>query len=163
MKKITFLFALLCASVMSWAYTSDPDTWIGTTDATYANQFKWSVLDGVATPNDVVNIQQPGFATAIGIYMNFADAAFDGIYMNGTLATNGTEYKQDGAGIVVYLSALTTKNTEVLIKQGSTTRFGLNIYNDKGSGGSTPDPDPDPDPEPAAGIDWSKISWLTNA
>ena len=163
MKKITFIFALLCASVMSWAYTSDPDTWIGTTDATYANQFKWSVLDGVATPNDVVNIQQPGFATAIGIYMNFADAAFDGIYMNGTLATNGTEYKQDGAGIVVYLSALTTKNTEVLIKQGSTTRFGLNIYNDKGSGGSTPDPDPDPDPEPAAGIDWSKISWLTNA
>lgn len=146
MKKLSLLFALLCASVMGWAYTSAPDTWIGTTDATYANQFKWSVLDGVATPNDVVNIQQPGFATAIGIYMNFADAGFDGVYMNGTLATNGTEYKQDGAGIVVYLSALTAKNTEVLIKQGSTTRFGLNIYNDKGSGGSTPDPDPDPAP-----------------
>lgn len=138
MKKITFIFALLCASVMSWAYTSAPDTWIGTTDATYANQFKWSVLSEVATPNDVVNIQQPGFATAIGIYMNFADAAFDGVYMNGVLTTNGTEYKQDGAGIVVYLSALTAKNTEVLIKNGSTTRFGLNIYNDKGTGGSTP-------------------------
>ena len=162
MKKITFIFALLCASVMGWAYTSAPDTWIGTTDATYANQFKWSVLDGVAAPNDVVNIQQPGFATAIGIYMNFADAGFDGVYMNGSLATNGTEYKQDGAGIVVYLSALTAKNTEVLIKQGSTTRFGLNIYNDKGSGGSTPEPDPDPDPTPV-GINWGEISWLTNA
>ena len=122
---------------MGWAYTTDPDTWIGTTDATYANQFKWSVLDGIATPNDVVNIQQPGFATAIGIYMNFADAAFDGVYMNGVLTTNGTEYKQDGAGIVVYLSALTAKNTEVLIKQGSTTRFGLNIYNDKGTESSS--------------------------
>lgn len=147
-KTFTLLFALLCASAMGWAYTTEPDTWIGTTDATYANQFKWSVLDGVATPNDVVNIQQPGFATAIGIYMNFADAGFDGVYMNGTLTTNGTEYKQDGAGIVVYLSALTAQNTEVLIKQGTTTRFGLNIYNDKGSGGSTPDPDPSPDPTP---------------
>lgn len=133
---------------MGWAYTSAPDTWIGTTDPTYANQFKWSVIDGVATPNDVVNIQQPGFATAIGIYMNFADAAFNEIYMNGVLTTNGTEYKQDGAGIVVYLSALTAKNTEILIKQSSTTRFGLNIYNDKGSGGGGGDPDPEPDPEP---------------
>ena len=137
MKKLSILFAFLCASLMGWAYTTDPDTWIGTTDATYANQFKWSVLDGIATPNDVVNIQQPGFATAIGIYMNFADAAFDGVYMNGVLTTNGTEYKQDGAGIVVYLSALTAKNTEVLIKQGSTTRFGLNIYNDKGTESSS--------------------------
>ena len=133
---------------MGWAYTSAPDTWIGSTDLTYANQFKWSVIDGVATPNDVVNIQKPGFATAIGIYINFVDAAFNEVYMNGVLTTNETEYKQDGAGIVVYLSALTAKNTEILIKQGSTTRFGLNIYNDKGSGGGGGDPDPEPDPEP---------------
>ena len=157
-KRLTIFLALICMSVMGWAYTSDPDTWIGTTDATYANQFKWSVLDGVATPNDVVNIQQPGWASAIGIYMNFADAAFNAVYLNDVLATNGTEYKQDGAGIVVYLSALTAKNTEILIKQGSTTRFGLNIYNDKGTGGSTPDPDPEP-----TGIDWSGVSWLTNS
>lgn len=166
MKRIfSFLCVLCCASVMGWAYTSAPDTWIGTPNPTYANQFKWSVIDGVATPNDVVNIQQPGFATAIGIYMNFADAAFNEVYMNGVLTTNGTEYKQDGAGIVVYLSALTAKNTEILIKQSSTTRFGLNIYNDKGSGGGGGDPDPDPEPEPdpePAGIDWSSISWLTN-
>ncbi|MBR4521083.1 MAG: hypothetical protein IKO63_06670, partial [Paludibacteraceae bacterium] len=147
-KKISFLLALLFVSAIGWAYTSDPDTWIGTTDATYANQFKWSVIDGVATPNDVVNIQQPGFATAIGIYMNFVDAAFNEVYMNGVLTTNGTDYKQDGAGIVVYLSALTAKNTEILIKQSSTTRFGLNIYNDKGTGGGGSDPDPDPEPEP---------------
>ncbi len=147
MKRIfSFLCVLCCASVMGWAYTSAPDTWIGSTDLTYANQFKWSVIDGVATPKDVVNIQRPGFATAIGIYINFVDAAFNEVYMNGVLTTNGTEYKQDGAGIVVYLSALTAKNTEILIKQSSTTRFGLNIYNDKGSGGGGGDPDPDPEP-----------------
>ena len=133
---------------MGWAYTSAPDTWIGSTDATYDNQFKWSVIDGVATPKDVVNIQRPGFATAIGIYINFVDADFNEVYMNGVLTTNGTEYKQDGAGIVVYLSALTAKNTEILIKKSSTTRFGLNIYNDKGSGGGGGNPDPEPDPEP---------------
>ena len=149
MKRIfSFLCVLCCASVMGWAYTSAPDTWIGSTDLTYANQFKWSVIDGVATPKDVVNIQRPGFATAIGIYINFVDADFNEVYMNGVLTTNETEYKQDGAGIVVYLSALTAKNTEILIKKSSTTRFGLNIYNDKGSGGGGGDPDPDPEPDP---------------
>ena len=58
MRKLTFLFALLCASVMAWAYTSEPNTWIGTTDPTYANQFKWLTVDAVAPPSDVVNIQQ---------------------------------------------------------------------------------------------------------
>ena len=154
MKKITFLFALLCASMMGWAYTSEPDTWIGTTDATYANQFKWSVIEGVNTPNDVVNIQKPGFASAIGIYMTFPDAAFDAIYMNGVLTANETDYMQQGAGIVVYLSALTSKNTEIIIKQGETIRWGLNVYNDKGEGaggdegGEEPDPTPEPEPEP---------------
>ena len=132
MKKLLTIFALLCMSAVGWAYTSEPGAWIGTTDATYANQFKWYEVDGVSTPNDVVNIQQPGWATAIGIYMNFADAAFNAVYLNDVLATNGTEYKQDGAGMVVYLSALTAKNTTIVIKNGETTRFGLRIFNDKG-------------------------------
>ena len=135
MKKIFFLAALLSASIMSFAYTTAPGAWIGTTDAAYANQFKWSEVDGVATPTDVVNIQKPGFATEIGIYVTFADAAFNAVYFNGVLVANGTQYKQDGAGAVFYLSALTAKNTEILIKNGETVRFGLNVYNDKGETG----------------------------
>lgn len=135
MKKISFLFALLCASVMSFAFTSAPDTWIGTTDATYANQFKWSEIDGVATPTDVVNIQKPGFASEIGIYITFPDAAFNAIYYNGTQKANGTDFKIDGAGVVFYLSSLTAKNTEIILKNGETTRFGFNIYNEKGETG----------------------------
>jgi len=161
MKKITFLFALLCASVMGWAV--DQNTWIGTTDETYANQFKWSAVDAVTTPSGVVNIQQPGFATAIGIYVTFPAADFNAVYYNGTLKTNGTDFKIDGAGIVFYLSSLTEQNTEIILKWDETVKYGLNIYNDKGSGGgSTPDPDPEPDPTPV-GINWSEIAWLTNA
>ena len=133
MKKLSFLFALLCASVMAFAYTSAPDTWIGTTDATYASQFKWYTIDGVATPNDVVNIQKPGFASEIGIYVTFADAGFNAVYYNDVLKANNTHYKQDGAGIVFFLSALTEKTTQIILKNGETVRFGLTIYNDKGA------------------------------
>ena len=160
--RFTLLFALLCASIMGWAYTSNPDTWIGTTDATYADQFKWSVIEGVNTPDDVVNIQKPGFASAIGIYMTFPDAAFDAIYMNGVLTANGTDYMQQGAGIVVYLSALTSKNTEIIIKQGETIRWGLKVYNAKGEGvdeGGSEGSEPEPEP---GVIDWSAYEWLGN-
>ena len=145
-KRLTFLFALLCASILGWAYTSEPNTWIGTTDATYANQFKWSTVDGVATPNDVVNIQQPGFATAIGIYVTFPAADFNAVYYNDVQKTNGTDFKIDGAGIVFYLSSLTEQNTEIILKWDETVKYGLNIFNDKGTTGGESEPDPDPEP-----------------
>ena len=136
MRKIFFLVAFLSASIMSFAYTTAPGAWLGSTDAAYANQFKWSEVEGVATPTDVVNIQHPGFASEIGIYAAFADAAFNAVYFNGVLVANEAQYKQDGAGVVFYLSALTAKNTEILIKNGETVRFGLNVYNDKGETGA---------------------------
>ena len=83
MRKIFFLVALLSASIMSFAYTTAPGAWIGSTDAAYANQFKWSEVEGVSTPTDVVNIQKPGFASEIGIYVTFPDAAFNAVYFNG--------------------------------------------------------------------------------
>ena len=162
--RFTLLFALLCASMMGWAYTSDPDTWIGSTDATYSNQFKWLVVEGMDTPNDVVNIQKPGFAAEIGIYMNFPDAAFNAVYMNGVLATNEIEYKQDGAGIVIYLSALSAKNTEIVIKQGETIRWGLNVYNAKGvgEGGEGSEGSGVGSGSESGVIDWNAYEWLGN-
>lgn len=141
MKKIFFLTALLCASMMGFAV--DQDTWIpvNADGAAYANQFKWYEIDGVATPNSVVEVQKPGFASEVGIYVTFADAVFNAVYYNGELKTDGTDYKQDGAGICFYVSALTKQNTEILIKNGETTRFGLRIYNDKGSTGAKSDPE----------------------
>ncbi len=160
--RFTLLLALLCASIMGWAV--DQDTWIGTTDGTYADQFKWYTVEGVNAPKEVVNIQKPGFATEIGIYMTFPSADFNAVYMNDVLATNEIEYKQDGAGIVVYLSALTSKNTEIIIKQGETIRWGLKVYNAKGEGvdeGGSEGSEPEPEPEPGV-IDWSAYEWLGN-
>ena len=131
MKKITFLFALLCASVMSFAYITAPDTWIeggGEND-----NFKWTEIDGITSPSDVVNIQKPGFASQTGIYITFADAAFNAVYYNGELKEINTDYAQQGAGLCFYLSSLTEKNTDVILKQDGTTRFGFHIYNDNGT------------------------------
>lgn len=165
MRKIFFLVAFLSASIMSFAYTTAPGAWIGSTDAAYANQFKWSEVEGVATPTDVVNIQKPGFASEIGIYVTFADAAFNAVYFNGVLVANEAQYKQDGAGAVFYLSALTAKNTEILIKNGETVRFGLNVYNDKGETGEL---DSDIDSEycgevMSSGNTTAAFTWETNA
>ena len=137
MRKLTFLFALLCVSVMGWAYTSEPNTWIGTTDATYANQFKWSAIEDVTTPVDVVNIQTPPWASQIGIFTNYTDAAFNEVYYNGELKEANTDYKQDGAGICFYISSLTEKDVDILIKQNGTIRFGLHVYNEKGAAPDT--------------------------
>ena len=131
MKKLFFLTALLCASVMGWAVA--PDTWIGSTDAQYNNQFKWYEIDGVATPTEVVNIQHPGFSGQIGIYVTFPDAGFNAIYYNGVQKENATHFKIDGAGVCFYISSLTDKVTQIILKNGETTRFGLTIYNDKGA------------------------------
>ena len=138
MKKLFFLSALLCASLMSFAV--DQDTWIGTTDATYAEQFKWYEIDGATAPSGVVEIQKPGFATEIGIYITFADAGFNAIYFDGVLATDGTEYSQQGAGIIFHVSAFTKMNTTVILKNDATTRFGFRIYNKKGSSSGKADP-----------------------
>ena len=157
--RFTLLFALLCASIMGFAV--DQDTWIEG-NVNYANQFKWYAIEGVDTPDNVVNIQKPGFATEIGIYMTFPSADFNAVYMNDVLATNEIEYKQDGAGIVVYISALTSKNTEIIIKQGETIRWGLKVYNAKGEGvdeGGSEGGEPEPEP---GVINWSSISWLGN-
>lgn len=135
MKKLSLLFALLCVSLMGWAYTTDPDTWLGSSDATYNSQFKWYTIDGVSAPSDVVSIQKPGWSEEIGIYTN--KDAFNKVTFNDEVKTNGTHYHQDGAGVILFISALTAENTEVKFYNNETLLWGLRIYNDK-AGSSTP-------------------------
>lgn len=137
MKKIFFLTALLCASVMANAYTTDQDTWIG--GGGENDKFKWYEITDVTHPSDVVNIQQPGFASQKGIYVTFVDAAFDAVYYNNELKEAGTDYAQQGAGLCFYISSLTEKNTDILLKQNGTTKYGLRIYNDNGTDPDTRD------------------------
>ena len=64
-----------------------------------------------STTASIVNIQQPGFATELGIYMT-VPAGISEVSINGD--TSGGSAVQ-GAGVVIYLSALVLKTNEVVI------------------------------------------------
>lgn len=96
-----------------------------------ANQsYKYHVNAG--SPN-VVEIQYPNaWASACGIYITFATDV--GLSVN-TLTAN-TDYKQQGAGIIFYLSYFTAQETTVTGScNGSSWSF--TIYNKNGSAGCT--------------------------
>ena len=77
---------------------------------TAEDQYKVIAVSGV---KEVVDVQQPGFATATGIYVTFADADF------GTMTVNGNTLSADvdGAGIIAHLSNFTDKYSTVVIKK----------------------------------------------
>ncbi len=69
------------------------------------------------TVNEVVSIQQPGWASELGIYLN-VPGAITSVTVNG-VSQNVASI--DGAGAVVYLSALTQDVNEVVVKYGDST------------------------------------------
>ena len=115
----------------------------------YANKYKVQTVDGLS----VVNIQKPGFADEAGIYLT-VPAGISNCTVNGAI---------QGAGMVLYLSSFTAKETEVTITHADGTCTFWVYYADGteggGEGGEEPEPTPDPEPEV---IDWSSIAWLGN-
>ena len=101
MKKLTFLFALLCASMMGFAaidwsgyeYLGD-----GAGGGAYSNKYKLAPAAG----QGVVNIQRPGWATADGIYTTFPAGV-------SACSLGVGNYDIDGAGVILHLSAFTAK------------------------------------------------------
>ena len=87
------------------------------------NQFK--ICKAGENPN-IVNIQVAPWAdNNKGIYINFPSAEFT------TISLPEGQYKVDGAGILLYLTAFTAKETEVTINyKGEDCIF--TVYNDKG-------------------------------
>lgn len=99
----------------------DAIDFLGSTDPAYTNQFKVCKPENVG----VVNIQQPGFATEIGIYMTFPSAAY------GTISLPESAYDIQGAGIIFHLSAFTDAYTEVTVNcDGNDLVF--TVYNANG-------------------------------
>ena len=130
MRKITFLFfALVCASMTAWAVDWSGIGWIGSTDATYDNQFKVS-------GKDVVNIQNP-FGTGIGIYITFpTDVNLE------CTAPAEASYQKQGAAILFFLSMFDKKETNVSVSyNGGSVDFV--IYNDKGVDPAPSKPSPE--------------------
>ncbi len=95
----------------------------GSPEQTFGNQFK--VCKEGNVPN-VVNIQKPDFAAETGIYVTFPSAAF------GEISLAEGQYVINGAGMVLYLSAFTARETEVsVVCEGNTYVF--TVYNAKAS------------------------------
>lgn len=136
-KKLTLFFALLCVSVMSWAYNekaSFPDA------GPYANQFSWSSIEGVTAPMGVNSVEsKSGFDC---IYVNVGQADFDP--STGIVGCELAGY--EGAGVWIKINSLILKDNKIYFKNsGGTTLRGLIIHNSAAGatgsgGGSTPEP-----------------------
>lgn len=103
---IAMLFSALnlsAASGVDWSTIA----WIGSTDATYNEKFKCSTSEGL------VNIQHPGFASEIGIYMTFPAAGIE---------CNLAGISVQGAGVIMHLSSFTAQETEVTVTYAGGSR-----------------------------------------
>ena len=113
----------------------DTVAFTGSSLADAVNKYKFVVADGKA---DIVNIQMPGFATAPGAYVTFADADF------GNMTVNGANLSKDiqGAGIIIQLKNFTYKYNEVKIENGSgSTKAVIYVYYADGLDNLTGEPD----------------------
>lgn len=141
MKKITFIFTLLCASVMGWSYDIAPST-------TFGGHYQWQEIDGVTPPANVVNVQPHGGFDCL--YITFADAGF-----NRDNIVGGEVFTDAGAQAWLKLASYTDASTDVYFyKTGSTTeiRWGLRILNTEAGSGSSFDP---------ASIDWNNVDFIS--
>ena len=143
---LAMLFTALSLSAQSGVDWATID-WIGSTDANYNNKFKCSTTEGL------VNIQHPGFASEIGIYMSFPAAGIE---------CNLTGISVQGAGIIMHLSAFTAKETEVVVNYAGGSRTFWVYYADGTDGGGEGGEEPEPTPEPEPGVidKWTGVDWV---
>lgn len=121
LKSFALVAMLFSALTLSAASGVDWETidWIGSTDANYTKKFKCSTTEGL------VNIQHPGFASEIGIYMTFPAAGIE---------CNLTGISVQGAGIIMHLSSFTAQETEVTVTYAGGSRTFWVYYADGISG-----------------------------
>lgn len=128
MKKLTIRFfaiatLLLCASATAFAavdwsqYSFLGD---GAGGGKYTDKYKVEKVEGIS---DIVNIQQPGWATEAGIYITFP-AGITSCSVSGDI---------QGTGMIMHLSAFTAQETEVTVVHGLGTVVFHVYYADGGA------------------------------
>ena len=162
MKKITFLFALLCASVMGWA--------------TVYNDTELSLDAGeTAGQTLTLTICKSGEKTT-QVVAKSTTSIFTGVYE--------CIWQQYGGGTAPVIGEYTVTDHEIsftttwetyptsatqlrFVARRNNTGGGSDIFGGTATSaevtgicGSTPGSDPDPTPDPAASIDWNEISFL---
>ena len=118
MKKTLTLFLALFIGMMTFATDWSSIAYLadGAGDGAYANKYKVAAAFG----QNVINIQQPGFAAAPGIYTNFPAGI-------SSCTLNEGDYVIDGAGMILYLSAFTAKVTAVSVLAGGVSYAGRRL------------------------------------
>ena len=103
LKSLALAVMLLCSASMSAAIDWSTVGWVTGSN----NKYKVSAETADGMPNEVVSLQQPGWAAYKGIYMTFPSAA------NLTCATH--QCAVQGAGLVLYTAQFTKQETEVTV------------------------------------------------
>lgn len=134
-KKLSLLFTVLFSALMMHATDWNSIAWLadGAGEGAYANLYKADPAFG----QNVINIQKPEFAAEAGIYTNFPAGITSCTLPEG-------KYVIAGAGMVLYLSAFTAKETAVTVEAGG-INYDFKIFYANGTGDvSGGDPDPKP-------------------
>lgn len=139
-KKLTILFALLCASVMGFAAIDwSGYAWLGNggVDGKYSNKIK-----AVSTPEltggaFINNLQTNGGHASIHIAMPSAEF--------GAISLDAADYHTDGAGFFPHLDAFKKQETEFTVVCSGTT-YTFTVYYEDGTEGGEPTPTPGPEP-----------------
>ena len=106
MKKIFFVAALLCASMMSFAIDWDAEEWRGngTGDEKNTDKYKAVVSPEMPAPGFINNLQTKNEKACLHIC--FPSAAF------GASSLDASMYEEDGAGRYIHLDVFQNKETE---------------------------------------------------
>ena len=106
MKKIFFVAARLCASMMSFAIDWDAEEWRGngTGDAKNTDKYKAVVSPEMPAPGFINNLQTKNEKACLHIC--FPSAAF------GASSLDASMYEEEGAGRFIHLDVFQNKETE---------------------------------------------------
>lgn len=128
MKKLFFLSALLCASMMSWGIDWSAYDYLGdgAGEGAYSNKYKVAAAFG----QNVVNIQ-PSLNGGIASIYTYFSAAVTGCSLE------SDQYAVNGAGVYLYLSAFSAKETAVTVTAGG-VEYEFTVYYEDGTGEVTP-------------------------
>lgn len=137
MKKIfSFVMALLCTSVMSFATDWSTIAFLGdgAGGGMYSNKYKVEAAFG----QNVVNIQLDGDKPAIYSYFSAAVTS---------CSLSADQYRMNGAGIYLYLTAFTAKETAVSVEAGG-VNYDFKVFYADGTGEIDDNPGEGGDPHP---------------
>ena len=116
MKKIFFVAALLCASMMSFAIDWSEIAWLPSTDPAYAEKFKVDPAEG----QTVVEVQNP-FATGLGIYTKFPAALK-------SCSLEASAFQIEGSGLLLFVNAIKAKETPVTVVDATDKEYSFTVF-----------------------------------